>query len=352
MKKILLLFLVLCFLTLAVSPQLIFAQTNLTSAELAELRNDPNVEIITRPDGTIEVIKKIKIFEEFTIPREIFVRENIGYEVPILDDQHIKSPNEVSRDPFVIGTNALLAILIFLIVGLACFLFNNVLEAHGDEINKFTKKIPILNLFEESKQYKHRLLKKVIIFLFLLLFGLVAAHISPDFNLFEQKNLGILIITVGTIIIATYAKDIIRFVIARRNAWPAFFKPNILGLFLAIGCVILSRTLKIPPGYLFGIPVGLFIVSKQFNKSEGKFEYASLSWMFFMAIVAWFIIPYTKGYEIINDLFNLLFVILLEGVFFELFPLTYLPGEAIFKWSKIAWASIFGSVSFLLLHTL
>jgi len=185
-----------------------------------------------------------------------------------------------------------------------------------------------------------------------MIFGLVAAHISPEFNLFEQKNLGILIITVATIIIATYTKDIVRFILARRNSWEAFFKPNVLGLVLAVICVIISRNLEIPPGYLFGIPIGLFILSKNFEKKEGKFEFSSLSWMFFMAILVWFLTPFAKGYDAVHDLFNLLYIILLEGLFFELFPLTFLPGDAIFKWSKIAWASIFGSVSFLLLHSL
>jgi len=347
MKKILL-FLFIFLLSF----QFAVAQVAISPQELAELQADPNVEVIYNPDGSVEILRKQYIFEQLEIPREIFVRENLGYDSPVLDDSAIKNPFEISRDPMVIGSNALLAILIFLIVGLACFLFNNVIEAHGDQINKFSKKIPILNIFDEKNQNKYGFVKKLIILLFLLIFALVAAHINPDFNFFEKKNLGILIITLVTIIIATYAKDIIRFVIARRNDWKAFFKPNLLGLFLAIGCVALSRNLEIPPGYLFGIPIGLFILSKQFEKNEGKFEFSSLSWMLFMALVAWFLIPFAQGYEIISDLFNLLFVVLLEGLFFELFPITYLPGGAIFKWSKIAWALMFGLVSFMLLHTL
>lgn len=347
MKKFLSIFVVIFILI-----QPVFAQTPITPQELAELEADPNVEVIRNPDGTVEILRKQYFFEQFEIPQEIFVRENLGYDSPVLDDQAIKNPFEISRDPMVIGSNALLAILIFLIVGLACFLFNNVIEAHGDQINKFTKKVPLLNIFDEKNQNKYGFVKKLIILLFLLIFAFVAAHINPDFNFFEQKNLGILIITLATIIIATYAKDIIRFVIARRNDWKAFFKPNVLGLFLAIGCVAISRNLEIPPGYLFGIPIGLFILSKQFEENEGKFEFSSLSWMLFMVLVAWFLIPFVSGYEMLSDLSNLLFVILLEGLFFELFPITYLPGGAIFKWSKISWAIMFGLVSFMLLHTL
>lgn len=350
MKKIFLIIVGLCLIVLLQGSQFVFAQNLTTAPDLDNTEYE--TEIIENPDGSIEIIRKYKYYEQIKIPKEIFVREIIGYQNPILDDEYIKSPQEISHDPLVIGTNALLAILIFLVVGLACFLFNNVIEAHGDEINKFTKRIPILKLFHGENVHKKSIFKKLFLLLILLIFGLVAAHISPDFNLFEQKNLGILIVTVVAIIIATYAKDLWRMIVARRNDWPAFFKPNLLGLVLAIVCVVLSRKLQIPPGYLFGIPMGLFIFSKQFEKNEGKFEFSALMWMFFMAIAVWFITPYTAEYETIFDLFNLLYIILLEGLFFELFPITYLPGKEIYKWSKIAWAFIFGSVSFLLLHSL
>ncbi|MFC1599505.1 hypothetical protein ACFL3T_00570 [Patescibacteria group bacterium] len=331
-----------------------FAQTYLTPAEVEEYKNDPNAEIIYHDDGTVEVFKKIHFFEEIeqiiNIPPEIFYRENLGYDKPILNSAHIAGPDQISSDPFVIGSNALFAILIFLVVGLACFLFNNVLEAHGEDINKFMKRIPGYGMFE--KQTDNKFVRVLILFLMLVLFGIVAAHISPDFNLFEQKNLGILIITIGTIIIATYIKDVLRFIKAKRNGWDAYFKPNVLGLLLAVLCVVLSRTLEIPPGYLFGIPIGLYIFSKDYNKNEGKFEFSSLWLMYILAGVVWFFIPFARNYEILSDLFNLLFVILIEGLFFELFPLAYLPGGAIFKWSKPAWAFIFGVVSFSLLHTL
>lgn len=348
MKKLLLLF----FILLQTSNFAYAADTRATAADLTNLGDPVEVEVIEHPDGSIEYIEKHRIYEFINVPEEWFERDNFGYENPILDDSHIYSPSEISRDPAIIGTNALLALLIFLVVGVACFLFNNVIEAHGDDINKFVKKIPLLNLFAKSKLKKKSFTRKLVLLILLVLFGLVAAHITPDFNLFEQKNLGILIITIATIIVATYTKDLIRFFLARKRNWPAFFKPNIMGLFLAIICVAISRNLEIPPGYLFGIPMGLFILSERYEKSEGKFEYYGLTWMFVMAIAAWFITPYTASYEVVHDLFNLLFVILLEGVFFELFPLEYLPGGAIFKWSKFAWASLFAAVSFLLLHSL
>ncbi|NIA02091.1 MAG: hypothetical protein GWP15_01780 [Nitrospirae bacterium] len=348
MKKI-----ILFLLILLQTSQFAYAADSLTSApDPSELGEPSEIEIITRPDGTIEYRKTYKIYELIEIPTELFERDKFGYENPILDPSHIKSPSEVSRDPAVIGSNILLAILIFLVVGIACFLFNNVIEENGDEINKFTRKIPLLNLFEKSKLRKNSFTRKVVLLILLIIFGLITAHITPDFNLFEQKNLGILIITVATVVIASYTKDLMRFFLARKWNWPAFFKPNILGLFLAVFCVILSRNLAISPGYLFGIPMGLFIFSEKFERNEGKFEYYSLTWMFLMAVAVWFITPYTKDYEVVHDLSNLLYIILLEGVFFELFPITFLPGKAIYKWSKFAWASLFTAVSFLLLHSL
>lgn len=332
--------------------QTVFAQETVTQRDIDALAADENTEIIRNPDGTIEIRKKVTFFEQFKIPKEIFFRTNFGYKNPILNDKYIYSPLEISSDPFVIGTNAFLAILVFLIVGLACSLMNNVLESHGDDINKFINKIPVLRLFHGENLYRKSFFKKLILIFILIVFALIAAYISPDFDLFKQKNLGILILTLLSVIVAAYAKDTVSFIIARRNDWPAFFKPNILGFFLAVLCVVLSRNVQISPGFLFGIPMGLFIFSKQFEENEGKYSFSILNWMFFFAVAAWFAAPFTGEYEVIYDFLNLTYVILLEGLFFELFPLAYLSGGAIYKWSRFAWAAIFGVVCFFLLHTL
>lgn len=287
-------------------------------------------------------------------PFDFWARENFGYTLPPIAPESVPGPKQFSYDPIVIGTNLLFALLLALIVGLASFLFNNILEGNGDKINAFVKKIPIIGRLEAESHKKKSFLRVFSLIVVLVLFAITASYLSPNFSLAELKNLGVLTVAIISVTLATFAKDFSRYFMAKKWSWEALFKPNVMGLLLAIGCVAVSRYFEISPGYLFGIPMGLFILSNQFEKKEkaGRFEFGGLFLMLISAFVIWFITPFTEPYEVINDLFNLLYVIVLEGVFFELFPLTFLPGAAIYNWSKGVWAASFGVVSFLLFHTL
>jgi len=164
--------------------------------------------------------------------------------------------------------------------------------------------------------------------------------------------MGILLVTVTAIIVGTFAKDFFRFLVALSWKCPVLFKPNVLGLLLAVVCIFLSRALEVTPGYIFGLAIGLFIYSERFKKNEGRLEFFGLFWMLLLAIGAWLLVPILKPYPVLSDLMILLFVILIEGVFFEAMPLSYLPGYPIFTWNKWLWGFFFGSVTFLLFHTL
>ena len=199
-----------------------------------------------------------------------FQREDFGYTNPIIKRSGVTHLNQISVDPLVIIANTLIAILIFLIIGAASFLFNNIIEAHGDDINTFYGKFRLLRIFHVDKSDKHSGKRKLVLFALLMAFAFVAAHITPDFNILKLENPGILLVTSVAIILGTYTKDFLRFIIALRWKSLSYFKPNIMGLFLAIFCVILSRNLEISPGYLFGIPMGLYIFGSKFEKNEGK----------------------------------------------------------------------------------
>ena len=283
---------------------------------------------------------------------DFWSRENFGYTDPPIDPDSVTGPFDFSLRLIVIATNLLFALLLALIVGLASFLFNNIIEEHGDQINAFIRKIPIIGRFANESHKKKSIVRLLLLLLMLFLFAITVAYLSPSFSLSELKNLGVLSITMVSITFATFTKDIFRFIVALRSKYHALFKPNFIGLLLAIGCVAVSRAFEISPGYIFGIPMGLFIMSRRFEENQGKLEFYGISLMFLSAIITWLVTPLTAGYTVVNDLFNLLFVVILEGVFFELFPLSFLPGHAIYTWNKKIWAAFFGLVTFMLFHTL
>jgi hypothetical protein len=282
-----------------------------------------------------------------------YERKKLGYKNPIIRDQQVRHPKNVSKDRGVIGANVLLAILVFLSVGLSSFLFNNLIEAHGDDLNKFYKRVPLLKQFyTKNATKKHVALRFITLAVVLLLFAVIAAHIDPDFNLLKLENLGVLLITTIVIILSTFTKDFMRFFVALKWKCPALFRPNIIGLFIAVACVALTRHFELSPGYVFGIPMGLFIISRRFEENEGHLEFLGLLLMLGVTILTWWLAPMAEEYQILYDVLTLLYVILLEAVFFELFPLEYLPGKAIYHWNKPAWAILFIVTVFLLFHTI
>lgn len=300
--------------------------------------------------GTSVDLKKARFVSRILGNPRSYKRRDVGYKEAIV--KRVVAARKLSIDPVVIATNIALAFLLFLVVGASSVVFNNMVEEHGDDINKWWKKITLSEMFDVKNIGKNKIKRKLILVVVLLIFAFVTAHISPSFNVFKLKNMGVLVVAMASVVLVTFAKDFFRFAVAIKWKAKTLFKPNFFGLLLAIACVVISRKLEVSPGYLFGIPMGLFIYSKRFDEKTGVLEFFGLFWMVCVAVMLWIFGPYIEEYEILSDLVNLLFVLLLEGVFFELFPIMYLPGGEIYKWSKVVWATMFGTVTFLLFHTL
>lgn len=278
-------------------------------------------------------------------------RSTFGYSKPILDASSIVSPSHLSLDPAVIGTNFLLALLFFLIIGTSCSVFSNVLEDYRGEMHRFIQNLPILSLLYDTGETE-RLRRTVILAAVLVLTGLIQAYISPDFSLFTLENIGMWIVTTVSVIVASYTKDIVRFLVAKVWRCRALFQAHLMGIALALICVIVSRTFDIAPGFLFGIPIGFYVYSQRLEDNEGFLEWLGILTMFAGGIASWVLALFLTKYEVLHDLLILLIVVLIEGAFFELFPFNHVPGAAIRAWRPWVWGGTFVFGIFLLLHTL
>ena len=238
----------------------------------------------------------------------------------------------------------------FVVVNLSNFLFNNIVTSKGDRIHESIVSHPIIDRFvTQGKRLSHETWLIVLLF---IAYGVIGAHINPHFSLFPQEHIGIVFVTTTAIILSAYSKDFVRFLLAKTWKFPAWFKANVPGLFVAVVSVALTRSLGLSPGYIYGVPVGLFIVSHLYPQREGLFECLGLLWLMFLALVLWFCAPLLTPYPVLSDAINLFFVIAIEHAFIETFPLPYLAGGSIFRWSKIVWAMQFAVATFLLFRTL
>lgn len=229
--------------------------------------------------------------------------------------------------------------LFFIVVGTSNALLNNMLVSEGEAIDAF-----LATAFKRNLPIKKR---TWFIILMILLYGIVGAFLNAQFSVLPSVQIGMAIVTILTVIVAGYTKDALRLLIAKKWKSSLWFHANILGLLLAILCVVITRQLHLNPGLIYGLPVGLF-VALQSHKDEGRLEFLSLLWMLLLACGIWFLTPIIEPYPVLLDFGNLLFIILIEGAFFELLPLNYLAGGAVFTWHKLLWALLFaGSVFFM-----
>jgi len=240
------------------------------------------------------------------------------------------------------------ALLFFLVVGLSNVLFNNMLVAEGDTIHGFLLSKPWIR-----KLHREGISKRAWFILILsVLYGLIGGYVNPDFSILPGKEIGILFVTVFTIMVSVYLKDLMAFGISRKWRHPSWFQAHVGGLLIAVICILLTRVFGLDPGYIYGVPAGFLIAEGLSQRREGLMESLGLFWVVILACAVWFAGMALSGYEVPFDIFNLLFVILIEDAFLDMLPLPSLAGEAIFRWKKALWFLQFTLVSFLLFHTL
>ncbi len=293
-----------------------------------------------------------KEVQEVVTDPQTYERENAGYTEPVIPAESMASPQEFSWETEVAGTNLLLALLLFVVIGASSVLFNNLIGSYSDGIRRFSRHLPFLAYFEGKIAEETRLHRGMMLAIFLFLYALIAAHVNPSFSLLHLENRGIMLVSLATVVTGTYAKDSMRYLIAKRWKAKTLWKPHIVGVILATICVAFSRFLQVSPGYLFGIPIVLFIFSRKYEEREGLLESLALLWVFGLALGAWFLAPMMLRYDLLHDFLNLLYVLLIEVLFFELLPIAGLPGAAILRWRKGAWALLSAGNIFMLLQTL
>lgn len=249
-------------------------------------------------------------------------------------------------DPF--SFVALYGMLFFVVAGATNFVCNNLVAAEGAVVERFF--LPTRDA--QSKERAPWKRSVILIFLFFLLYAAIGAHINTSFSLLPLAQPGIALVALATIVIAAYAKDGMRFALAAHQHRGRWLEANLVGLLLAMLSIWITRALQLSPGYLFGIPAGVFIVVGLHREREGLFEWAGLLTMLVVALCVWLLLPFAAGMQVVEDFMRLLIVILLEACFFESLPLPYLAGETLYRWNRWAWALQCMLVTFLVLHLL
>ncbi len=247
------------------------------------------------------------------------------------------------------GTDGLLATASFLRLPGYAFVFF-VLMGITDSYYGSLRSMPIKAFDRWLKRHigKEELHKATwFLFLLVLLYGIVSSYRNQEFSLLPSAQVGIILVTLLALVLKTYSVDAFKLTLARRWKHPSWFIANLGGLIFAAVCVFLTREFQLNPGFMYGAPIGLYLLLKD-QRKEAFLQSTSVWWALFVAGVVWSILPLVAPYPVLHDTLLAVPFVLIEGLFFELIPIPSMYGGAIFRWKKPVWAVQFFAVTFLL----
>jgi hypothetical protein len=190
--------------------------------------------------------------------------------------------------------------------------------------------------------------------------GLLFGFLSPSFGA-TVESAASLVGIVGGLVLILAAFELPRLLVHRR-----FFRDpgrlivQPLTIVIAVVCVLISRLAEFQPGYLYGLVIGFAFARELSARNEGRLNALTALWVVLLSLLAWLLLPFAASAVGAPSLIQValsaglatVFVAGLEGVLFELVPLSYLRGESVFGWRRSVWAILFVTAAFAFVHIL
>ncbi len=132
-------------------------------------------------------------------------------------------------------------------------------------------------------------------------------------------------------------------------------------LILAAVFVVVSRLAALQPGYLWGVVLGVVFLRPAGETVEGREQAAGALWTLTVAVAAWLALGWLRGptgtdgsflSTILETALAAVVVGGLEAVAIGLLPFRFMPGAAVYRWSRLAWALLCGVSMFAFIHIL
>jgi hypothetical protein len=185
--------------------------------------------------------------------------------------------------------------------------------------------------------------------------------VDPGFGLNVRSIAVFLGFLVGLIVVLASFK--LPPILARRRATGELgqLRPLPWALVIAALFVLVSRLGQFQPGYLYGIVLGAIFVSDVPDREAGRETFVGSLWTLAAAALAWLGLTWLRGLGLPEDGFGVTLLTTafaatlvagLEAAAFGLMPMTFLPGHAVYRWNRPAWALLFGLSVFAFLHIL
>ncbi len=347
------------------------AGENLPGVEVGELPgvptfNLPGPDDLDLPDGVISG-------EQVVLAGRVSRR-------PLM--QRIPAPQQLSRDPRVVGTNAFYAILMALIFGATSTLLNNMLRDEEPRIRAWLRALGIERLigwvggtfrWALGRSVQRGCLTLPLVALIFALYGIIFAFLERGTAILSRDGAFLAVMMAFSVGLISFGGDVARRMAGRIWHRDSHFHLYPVNLLIAAVSVAFTRLLHLSPGIAFGTPGGADVELPGDEAKAARREgllgtlelaivaiLAGLGWAISGAVLGALAIPVAaQAADVLSRVFTAaqntglaVFFVGMETLFFELLPLAYGTGRSILRWSKPVWVVLFVPIAFLFNHAL
>ncbi len=281
----------------------------------------------------------------------------------------VAGPQPAPIDGSVLATNLFLTLLIVLIFGITSSLFNSTIDENRAEIEGWRAALMLrlrplarppnrLERFIAWAEGPGRGPRATRIVGILALTGLIYGFLSPDFGLNAQSLILFVSLAIGLGIVTYLAEGGSSFLAEKQYKVESSVRLYGSAIIIAAISVAISRLLDFQPGIVYGFVASSLVIAPVALDRRASAQLVILPALGLLAasLLAWILLAPLQAavnggggpfWALLDSIAVIVFVAGLEGVFYSLIPLTFMDGAQVLQWSRVVWAVLFGTVTFL-----
>ena len=273
---------------------------------------------------------------------------------PVLSTR-VATARQLPWAPSKVAVSAFLALLLVVLMPFPAALFNATLEQNYDEVRGWLRLGPRRRPEERAPATWPRFV--------LLIVGVAALGSLLDPSLaFDSASLALVAgVAIAALVVSVLAAAPGHLYVRRRYGAGSRLALYPLGLAVAAFCVLVSRLTSFEPGYLYGVVAGIAVVRELRTDEEGRISLTTSALLLAVAGGAFALrLPVHDavlegggwGLTLLDTALAAVFAAGVEANVLGLLPLRFLPGDTLYRWSRVVWSVVFGINLFAFLHTL
>ena len=258
----------------------------------------------------------------------------------------VEALTDIDLDADTVAGSALLALVLLLLMGFPAELFNDTVEANREVIAGWARRWHLGRPAGVTATHP-----RLTIAVYVLLTALVSALVDPHFgfDLESAAELAGFLVALGVVLLSFKLPPMLAH--RRRTGELGRLTPLPWALAVAVLFVIVSRAADLRPGYLYGIVLGVLYSAEVPPREEGRETLLGSLWTLAAAVAAGLGLAGIRLLDLpADDLLGIagetalaaILVLGMEATAFGLLPLRFLPGYAVYRFNRLAWAVTFG----------